>query len=454
MWQDYINGKRTNDSKPNRDPSGFVYEAVESNRLSDVTATVYQKYMAEDIYGDWHEVIIPWDAESYDQVNPQQTDQEGMYAWDVPEGEWRVVFSKEGYEPDTTGWLSVPPPQLDVNVGLISYAAPYIKAVRAFEQGIDIYFSKYMRSLMLTDANIAVTYNGVAVPGQIELIDVEWGPEVEEELASKVRFVPDDITFTPDENITLIVSSRTESYAGVPMESNFVQEFPVEREVEYIYVPETVNLRNSQTAKIIIEAGPVTAASGHKAVITVDEGMTVSVSVDTVTFDTLGIAGVDIKALSIGQTILDVKILEYDLSGSVQVNVLPDSLFPAPPYASIESGEKVQPGTSVRLLCDSLDYTIYYTLDGTDPLDPDNPESYRYDEPIVIDSAVTVIAVVEVNGLYSYPATFTYQVTETGIRILPKDKAAGILHDLQGRPLDKEPELTPFIHDRRIEIKK
>ena len=65
-----------------------------------------------------------------------------MYAWDVPEGSWRVVFNMEGYEPDTTEWLSVPPPQLDVNIGLTSYVAPYVKAVRAFENGIDIYFSK------------------------------------------------------------------------------------------------------------------------------------------------------------------------------------------------------------------------------------------------------------------------------------------------------------------------
>ena len=454
MWQDYIKGKRTNDSKPNRDPSGFVYEGVESNRLSGVTATVYQKYMVEDSYGNWDEVIVPWDAGAFDQVNPQQTDQDGMYAWDVPEGSWRVVFNMEGYEPDTTEWLSVPPPQLDVNIGLTSYVAPYVKAVRAFENGIDIYFSKYMRSVMLTDANIAVTYKGQAIAGEIVLSDAEWGPGVDEELASRVRFMPDDLSFTAGDDITLIVSSRTESYAGVPMESGFVQDFTVEREVEYLYTPEIINLRAGQTANVAIEAGPAIAACSHEAVITLKESMTISVSADTVTFDTLGIANIDIMGLSIGQAIIDVKVIGFDLTGSVQVNVLPDSLFPAPPYASVKSGEAVQPGTSVRLLCDSLEYTIYYTLDGTDPLDPDNPETYRYDDPIVIDSAMTVTAVVEVNGLYSNPATFNYQVIETGIRFMSKDRADELLYDLKGRSLDAEPALSPYIRENRIQIKK
>ena len=182
--------------------------------------------------------------------------------------------------------------------------------------------------------------------------------------------------------------------------------------------------------------------------------MTIAVSADTVTFDTLGIAGIDIMGLGIGQTIIDVKVIGFDLTGSVQVNVLPDSLFPAPPYASVKSGEAVQPGTSVRLLCDSLEYTIYYTLDGTDPLDPDNPETYTYDEPIVIDSAMTVTAVVEVNGLYSNPATFNYQVIETGIRFMSKDRADELLYDLKGRSLDAEPALSPYIRENRIQIKK
>lgn len=52
---------------PIHDPSGYVYEAVASNRLQGVTATCYYKETVEDMYGDLHENIVKWDAEEYAQ---------------------------------------------------------------------------------------------------------------------------------------------------------------------------------------------------------------------------------------------------------------------------------------------------------------------------------------------------------------------------------------------------
>lgn len=34
----------------------------------------------------------PWDSAEYSQINPLITDSEGCYAWDVPEGWWRVKY--------------------------------------------------------------------------------------------------------------------------------------------------------------------------------------------------------------------------------------------------------------------------------------------------------------------------------------------------------------------------
>ena len=70
------------------DPSGYVYEAVASNRLSGITATVY--WRGED------GTAVKWDAAEYDQINPQITDFLGQYAWYVPEGMWRVGCSLPG----------------------------------------------------------------------------------------------------------------------------------------------------------------------------------------------------------------------------------------------------------------------------------------------------------------------------------------------------------------------
>ncbi len=92
-------------------PSGYIYEAVLSNRLEGVTATCYQKVIGEDMYGDTTEEAVVWNAADYSQVNPQKTDATGFYRWDVPQGMWQVKYEKEGYETAYSEWLPVPPPK-------------------------------------------------------------------------------------------------------------------------------------------------------------------------------------------------------------------------------------------------------------------------------------------------------------------------------------------------------
>ena len=41
---------------------------------------------------------ILWDAENYGQINPQITNEQGIFAWDVPQGQWVVKLTKDGYE--------------------------------------------------------------------------------------------------------------------------------------------------------------------------------------------------------------------------------------------------------------------------------------------------------------------------------------------------------------------
>lgn len=54
--------------------------------------TLRETTPAEDEYGTL------WDASEWDQVSPMLTDEQGKYAWDVPEGWWRVKYEPEGYE--------------------------------------------------------------------------------------------------------------------------------------------------------------------------------------------------------------------------------------------------------------------------------------------------------------------------------------------------------------------
>ncbi|RAP74333.1 S-layer homology domain-containing protein [Paenibacillus montanisoli] len=145
-------GKKVAKPKWIYDPSGYVYEAVKSNPISDVTATVMMK---DPLKGDWK----VWNADEYDQVNPQRTDAEGKYGWDVPPGKWKVVWMKDGYETASSAELDVPPPRTEVNAGLVTRAAPRIETVKGYageSSYVDLTFTRYLEAVELKDEAVTL----------------------------------------------------------------------------------------------------------------------------------------------------------------------------------------------------------------------------------------------------------------------------------------------------------
>ena len=130
------------------DPSGYVYACVESNRISGAKVTTYWIPYDEDDDDFWdnpdESKSQVWNADEYSQLNPLYTDDHGDYAWDVPEGWWKVVAEKDGYETLTTEWLPVPPPQTEVNIGLISNTVPYVASTAVEDHVITLTFNDYM----------------------------------------------------------------------------------------------------------------------------------------------------------------------------------------------------------------------------------------------------------------------------------------------------------------------
>ena len=105
------------------DPSGYLYDAETEKRIAGATVTAYyipydesatfwDSPPAEDVYGTL------WDASEWSQGNPMKTDAEGKYAWDVPQGWWRVKAEHPDYETAWSEWLPVPPPQTEVNLAM------------------------------------------------------------------------------------------------------------------------------------------------------------------------------------------------------------------------------------------------------------------------------------------------------------------------------------------------
>lgn len=220
------------------DPSGYVYEAVPSNRVEGARVDLYtfnesakvEEWVDHELYG-----IEP---------NHQITEEDGRYEWFVPEGYWRVVVTKYGYEPVDTGdspsygqkaqtvsgdpvsnryWMPVLPIQLDVNIPLVSYAAPTVQNVEATTDGVYITFSKYMvTTLDVDDFKI----NGVA-PASVAPVNAEASSSADgaEEYASVFLLTyPVNEKPAAGDQINIYVNNTVASYAGVKMEKTYAGE--------------------------------------------------------------------------------------------------------------------------------------------------------------------------------------------------------------------------------------
>jgi hypothetical protein len=173
------------------DPAGYVYEAVESNRVEGVTTTLYEAEFYKDADGniieedgneggEVNEITrkewVDIDTEN-PQLNGQLTDSDGKYAYQVGLGAYQVEFSKDGYETrwnnsDTLhdrndNWLIVPPEQTEVNVGIRSKATPKVVGAGWVEDAhgqkyIVVNIDQYMNvaTLKKSAGNVTIKVNG------------------------------------------------------------------------------------------------------------------------------------------------------------------------------------------------------------------------------------------------------------------------------------------------------
>ena len=382
------------------DPSGYVYEGVSSNRLQGVKATIYYMASTEDANGVMHNEPKIWDAEEFEQENPLFTDEDGMYKWDVPQGQWQVKFEKDGYETAYSEWLPVPPPQLDINVGMTQTVQPEVKLVRAYKDGIEIEFDKYMQPATLNTSNILVTEGGQAVQGEMVMLNQEKANENSGlKFASKVRFVP-NAPITANK-ITLTVNKQVMSYAGLQMSDDYQQEFDIEHEITEIKADSAIKVAYGSGQKIIITALPGVASAGKTLRISNSSAMIVSLMSDTCVLDNEGKASFTITGQLPGSATLTFKIDGYDITAKTIVNIeMKEMETCATPTVSIESGSTVDEGTGIQLLCTTEGATIYYTLDGTNP--HGNTQSViEYDgNPIIINDTVVIKAIAIAPDMY------------------------------------------------------
>ena len=285
------------------DPSGYVYETVEQNRLEGVTVTAYYKENAEDT-----EAVL-WNASEYEQQNPLLTDSSGAYAWDVPEGLWQVKYEKEGYETAYSDWLPVPPPQTEVNIGLISKEKPVIESVSVYADHAEVVFSKYMvpdtvSSIKLFDAG------GREVPYTLEYDKESVNAEgVNYAQEYRLNFSGSSI-LTPESSCRLTVDGTVKSYADVAMDPAEMTA-SVHKNVEII-APDHVTVKMGETVDIPVKVANAEEGTSFEAVSGFEAIASVAEASDT---------GIKVAGHMYGEADVTITIPGTDVKKTVQITV-------------------------------------------------------------------------------------------------------------------------------------
>jgi hypothetical protein len=409
------NNNSDTNANPIHDPAGYIYEAVESNRLPGVTATAFHKDTEEDMYGDVREVIKVWDAYEYGQENPLVTNEIGWYEWDVPVGEWMVRYEKDGYQTaystDRYGWLPVPPPQLEVHMGLTSYAQPKITQINGYEDYIEVMFDKYMDIKTIISSNIKVDRNSVPVGVAFEYMDKESDPTDDSRYYAKVVHIkPVSGKFGMSDTVKLTIGKPVSSYSDVEIAAEFSQTIPIKPEPKQIVLPGEINIEYGKTTTIEVSILPLQAAAGKKITAVSGSSYLVTVDAEKLT-NTEGKALFTISGELPGSTELEFSVEGTIISNSVKVNVeLPAPKKAAKPTANLESGE-VAKGTLLTLSTTTPDAIIYYTLDGSCPCAEGTRK--KYTEPIAINENMMILAAAFKEGMdYSDTLGLYFIVTQ------------------------------------------
>ncbi len=387
------------------DPSGYVYEAVPSNRVEGAEVTLYTLFGSVDVTRDEYDVItgisggaaVEADPDAFGiEPNPQTTGADGRYQWFVPEGWWRVKVTADGYEDADTGssksfgldavknradgcwYMPVLPVQLDVNIPLVSYEAPKIKSVKASTLGIDVVFSKYMNESTLTKANFTLLVNGKPADFSIVKVNSEKSgtgrkaPSYTSELLLTYKNAAEG------DRIQLAVGNLAESYAGVQMDERYdsgeltvtnpaqVKKPTADTEAGEVEKNTEVIL-STATAGAVIRyttdgSEPTEKSAVYSSAIIITEDMTVKA-----------------KAFRAGMSPSKMLTASYTVKAET---VMPAKAEATIDGAAVNDGDTVKKGL-LMLTTPTPGAVIYYTTNGICPRD--DPEPILYTEPIALE---------------------------------------------------------------------
>ena len=185
-----------------------------------------------------------------------------------------MKYEKEGYETVYSDWMPVPPPQTDVNIGLVSKEKPVIESFTVYADHADVVFSKYMipdtvSSLKLSDQNgndisYELEYDTTSVNSE----GINYAKEY------TLRFTGNSV-LTPESTCRLTADGSAKSYADVAMDAGEM-ETVVNKNIEII-APDKAVVKMGERLEIPVKVANAseelsfTAVSGFEEIASVTE---------------------------------------------------------------------------------------------------------------------------------------------------------------------------------------
>lgn len=398
------------------DPAGVVYEGLLSNTVEGATVELWS---ADDAAGT---NAVRWDAEEYEQDNPLATGADGAYNWNTPTGWYQVRVTKDGYEEARSAWLRVPPIQTEVNIGLVSTAAPEVASAHAYTDCVEVEFAQYMDAS--DDALVALCAQGL---GDVTYtwLDKQDDPNGKP-LSRVLRIRYADARETGSTVAFELDGAR--NYAGTAMACWASGELVVGVRADKLKlnVEQAVTMLEGSDFELVAhvtdKAGKPFA--GAKVSIGLESSTICSVDASQAVTGEDGAATFVLHGALPGLTTLTATVDDTALSKQVDVRVSAEAVRPARPVATIgattfgawspkENYITVPKGTKLELSAED-GTTIWYTTNDTCPCRDEG--RVKYTEPIALDSNMYVRIAAQRPGMsyseYSERLNITITVTD------------------------------------------
>lgn len=398
------------------DPAGVVYEGLLSNTVEGATVELWS---ADDAAGT---NAVRWDAEEYEQDNPLATGADGAYNWNTPTGWYQVRVTKDGYEEARSAWLRVPPIQTEVNIGLVSTAAPEVASAHAYTDCVEVEFTQYMDAS--DDALAALCAQGL---GDVTYtwLDKQDDPNGKP-LSRVLRIRYADACEAGSTAAFKLDGAR--NYAGTAMARWASGELVVGVRADKLKlnVEQAVTMLEGSDFELVAHVTDKAGKSFAGAKVSVGLESSAICSVDA----TQAVTGEDGAATFVlhgalpGLTTLTATVDDTALSKQVDVRVSAEAVRPARPAATIgattfgawspkENYITVPKGTKLELSAED-GTTIWYTTNDTCPCRDEG--RVKYTEPIALDSNMYVRIAAQRPGMsyseYSERLNITITVTD------------------------------------------